>query len=153
MLYIKKKDKNWIAQLGSETFELGSTQLRKFQLRLIITNLLFPWNGCFCLSPNNSTACTYWETLKPFVTHTYKELFGMHIDLMFLELACMYWCEATISSMQKDSFWQNVIRSHCLGMSYNVNFFGSNEFHIKWRFGTHGSWKNQNPGGCFGATS
>ena len=30
---------------------------------------------------------------------------------------------------------------------------GSNEFHIKWRFGTHGSWKNQNPGGRFGATS
>ena len=29
----------------------------------------------------------------------------------------------------------------------------SNEFHIKWRFRTHGSWKNQNPGGRFGATS
>ena len=25
----------------------------------------------------------------------------------------------------------------------------SNEFHIKWRFGTHGNWKNQNPGGPF----
>ena len=47
-------------------------------------------------------------------------------------------------------------RTHCLGMSYYVNFLGglgSNEFHIKWRFGTHGSWKNQNPGGRFGATS
>ena len=32
--------------------------------------------------------------------------------------------------------------SHCLGMSYYVNFLeglGSNEFHIKWRFGTYGS--------------
>ena len=41
-------------------------------------------------------------------------------------------------------------------MSYYVNFFGglgSNEFHIKLRFGTHGSWKNQNPGGRFGATA
>ena len=49
--------------------------------------------------------------------------------------------------------------THCLGMSYYVNFFflgggiGSNEFHIKRIFGTHGSWKNQNPGGHFGATS
>ena len=45
--------------------------------------------------------------------------------------------------------------THCLGMSYYVNFLeglGSNEFHIKWRFGTHGSWINQNPGGPFGAT-
>ena len=33
------------------------------------------------------------------------------------------------------------IISHCLGMSYYVNFLeglGSNEFHIRWRFGTHG---------------
>ena len=30
---------------------------------------------------------------------------------------------------------------------------GSNGFHIKWIIGTHGNWKNQNPGGCFGATS
>ena len=35
--------------------------------------------------------------------------------------------------------------SHCLGMSYYVNFLGglarlgSNEFHIKLMFGTHGS--------------
>ena len=46
--------------------------------------------------------------------------------------------------------------THYLGMSCYVNFFGglgSNEFHIKWRFGTHGSWKNQNHGGHFGATS
>ena len=41
-------------------------------------------------------------------------------------------------------------------MSYYVNFLeglGSNEFHIKCRFGTHGSWKNQNNGGRLGATS
>ena len=47
-------------------------------------------------------------------------------------------------------------KSHCLGISYSVDFLvglGSNEFHTKWRFGTHGSWKNQNPGGRFGATS
>ena len=72
---------------------------------------------CFCLSSNNSTACTYRETLKPFVTHTYKGLFGMHIDLMFLELACMYWCEATISSMHNDAFSQNIIHkqlSNCV---------------------------------------
>ena len=46
--------------------------------------------------------------------------------------------------------------SHCLGMSYYVNFrggLGSNEFHIKWIFSTHSSWKNQNPGGLFEATS
>ena len=33
--------------------------------------------------------------------------------------------------------------THCLGMSYYVKFLGglgSNEFHIKWRFGTRGSW-------------
>ena len=29
----------------------------------------------------------------------------------------------------------------------------SNGFQVKWRFGTHGNWKNQNPGGHFGATS
>ena len=45
---------------------------------------------------------------------------------------------------------------HCLGMNYYVNFLGgigSNGFHMRWIFDTHGSWKNQNPGGCFGATS
>ena len=50
----------------------------------------------------------------------------------------------------------DIAHSHCLRMSYYVNFLGgsgSNEFHIKWRFGTHTSWKNQNPGGRFGATS
>ena len=42
--------------------------------------------------------------------------------------------------------------AHWLGMSYYVKFFGglgSNEFHIKWIFGTHGSWKNQNSWGPF----
>ena len=29
----------------------------------------------------------------------------------------------------------------------------SNGFQLKWRFGTNGNWKNQNPGGRFGATS
>ena len=46
--------------------------------------------------------------------------------------------------------------SHCLGMNYYVNSLGAigcNGFHIKWMFGTHGNWKNQNPGGRFGATS
>ena len=47
-------------------------------------------------------------------------------------------------------------RAHCLGMSYYFNFLeglGSNKFNIKWRFGTHDSWKNQNPGSRLGATS
>ena len=42
--------------------------------------------------------------------------------------------------------------AHCLGMSYHVNFLGgldSNEFHIKWRFGTHGSWKKSKSWGPF----
>ena len=42
--------------------------------------------------------------------------------------------------------------SHCLGMSYYVNFLGglgSNGFHIKWRFGTHGSWKKSKSRGLF----
>ena len=46
--------------------------------------------------------------------------------------------------------------THYLGMSYYVNFLGglgSNEFHIELRFGTYGSWKNENPGGRFRATS
>ena len=37
--------------------------------------------------------------------------------------------------------WSSDI-THCLGMSYYFNFWGgsgSNEFHIRWRFGTHGS--------------
>ena len=29
----------------------------------------------------------------------------------------------------------------------------SNGFQLKWRFGTYGHWKSQNPGGRFGATS
>ena len=28
-----------------------------------------------------------------------------------------------------------------------------NVFHIKWIISKHGNWKNQNPGGRFGATS
>ena len=46
--------------------------------------------------------------------------------------------------------------SPCLRMSYYVKFLeglGSTEFHIKFRFGTHGSWKSQYPGGRLGATS
>ena len=30
---------------------------------------------------------------------------------------------------------------------------GNSGFQLKWSFGTHGNWKNQNPGGRFGATS
>ena len=30
---------------------------------------------------------------------------------------------------------------------------GLNDFHIKWMIGTQCNWKNQNPGGRFGATS
>ena len=47
-------------------------------------------------------------------------------------------------------------KPYFLGMNSYVNFLdgiGSNEFHIKWIFGTQGNWKNQNPGGRFGATS
>ena len=43
-----------------------------------------------------------------------------------------------------------------LGINYYVNVLGSlgnNRFQLKWRFGTHGDWKNQNPGGRFGASS
>ena len=46
--------------------------------------------------------------------------------------------------------------SHCLGTNYYVNFWegmSSNGFDIKWIFSTENNWKNQNPGGCFGATS
>ena len=46
--------------------------------------------------------------------------------------------------------------THLLGISYYVNFLGhlgSNGFQLKQRFGTHSNWKNQNPGGRFGATS
>ena len=46
--------------------------------------------------------------------------------------------------------------SHHLGISYYFNLLGhltSNGFQLKRRFGTHGNWKNQNPGGRFGATS
>ena len=42
--------------------------------------------------------------------------------------------------------------SHHLGIIYYVIFLSrldSNEFQLKWRFGTHGNWKNQNPGGRF----
>ena len=42
-----------------------------------------------------------------------------------------------------------------VGLSYYFNFLGglvSIKFHIKWWFGTHGSWKNQNLGDRFGAT-
>ena len=56
----------------------------------------------------------------------------------------------------KFHIWMTLSSTHCLGMSYYVNFLGglySNEFRIKWRFGTHGSWKNWNPGSRFWATS
>ena len=46
--------------------------------------------------------------------------------------------------------------SHCLGIDYYVNFLvrlGSNGFQLKLRFGVHGNWKDQNPGGHFGATT
>ena len=41
--------------------------------------------------------------------------------------------------------------SRHLEISYYVNFLGrlgSNGFQLKRRFGTHGIWKNQNPGGA-----
>ena len=45
--------------------------------------------------------------------------------------------------------------THHIEMNYYVNFLGhlaGNEFQLKQKFGTHGNWKNQNPGGHFGAT-
>ena len=36
---------------------------------------------------------------------------------------------------------------------YFLERLGSNGFQLKRRFGTHGNYKNQNPGGRFGATS
>jgi hypothetical protein len=85
------------------------------------------------------------------------------------KISCFYTSQKYPTSM---SFWRQksleiflrlpqffllvFLIAHCLGMSFYVNFLGglgSNEFHIKWRFGTHGNLKNQNPGGRFGASS
>ena len=52
--------------------------------------------------------------------------------------------------------FQEVVWLYTLPKNYYVEFLeglGINESYIKWRFGTHGSWKNQNPEGLFRATS
>ena len=43
--------------------------------------------------------------------------------------------------------WEKFIKSLILGGT------GLNRNKLKWIIGTHGHWKNQNPGGRFGATS
>ena len=46
--------------------------------------------------------------------------------------------------------------THCLGKFIMSNKLGQsmdNENKLKWIIGTHGHWKNQNPGGRFGAIS
>ena len=46
--------------------------------------------------------------------------------------------------------------THYLGITCYVNFvgcLGNNGFQLKWRFGTHDNWKNQNPVNSFGVIS
>ena len=61
------------------------------------------------------------------------------------------------TSVTRETKWRsNSNVTHWLGTNYYVNFLGgigSNGFHIKSLFSTHGSWKNQNPGDRFGATT
>ena len=46
--------------------------------------------------------------------------------------------------------------SHCLRINHYVQKIGGiglDGIHLKWIIGTDGNWKNQNPGGSFGAIS
>ena len=54
--------------------------------------------------------------------------------------------------------WSNTIIRHIIAKTellypQNCGGIDSNVFHIKWIIGTHCNWKNQNPGGHFGATT
>jgi hypothetical protein len=63
-----------------------------------------------------------------------------------VELGHYWWCH-TIETLNKHGGYKWFIMHEKCGRP------DSNGFQLKWRFGTHGNWKNQNPGGRFGATS
>ena len=51
-------------------------------------------------------------------------------------------------------FYTNVCLMKLSLFQFHLDFvISSNGFHINWIIGTHGNWKNQNDGSCFGATS
>ena len=121
-----------------------------------------------CATDNKFYSCmtTWWQCMMnawqwPQNCHTIVhevsyEIFHLIVHKTVYEIVCFFWY-CFWSQNHFDRNWQNL--PHCLGMRLLCQFFflggglGSNEFHIKGRFGTHGSWKNQNPGGRFGATS
>ena len=56
-------------------------------------------------------------------------------------------CKVEVKNFQK-----NLYISQHLGINCYVNFLGHlgcDGFQLKWMFGTHGNWQNQNPGGSF----
>ena len=59
-------------------------------------------------------------------------------------LSVLSLCEA-LTPNPHTTHTRHTHRAHHLGISYYVNFLGrlcSNGFQLKWRFGTHGNWKN-----------
>ena len=81
--------------------------------------------------------------------------FILHISFTLFSLSTSISLALNLSLNNHQSKFQ-AARAHHLGISYYANFLGrlgSNGFQLKWRFGTHGNWKNQNPGGRSGATS
>ena len=80
--------------------------------------------------------------------------------LILLENSCRSW-STTLKSLGKTHMfsllkllvvWQKIIKNDQIRVNF-LGRLGSNRFQLKWSFGTHCNWKNQNPGGHFEATS
>ena len=68
----------------------------------------------------------------------------------------LYMCHYSTRFLKKDEKTSMVFKSHWLiALHLFLIDHGSYKWiiQLKWRFGTHGNWKNQNPGDRFGATS
>mgnify|MGYP007022704110 CR=1 FL=1 len=68
------------------------------------------------------------------------------LSMFICKRLCIFWSAFAVffDHCLITQHWRLRQKSHCLETSYYGNFLeglGSNEFHIKWRFCTHGSWK------------
>ena len=63
-----------------------------------------------------------------------------------------HWVLISMESFMHGATAITLAKTELLYIPQKCGGIGSNGFHIKWKIGTHGNWKNQNPGGRFGAT-
>ena len=101
------------------------------------------------------------RSLNSCVGCTGRYLESLCIQFKVMDQRLHWWLKEKIEwRLNFTGDWQNKTAKYLRPISYRWIFvlekFGCldlNDFHLKWIIGNHGSWKNQNPGSRFGATS